>query len=133
MRDIAKVILIFMLFSCSTVQPISKNKENHIINSDNSSFDYMNGKFYLKAPEDLDISSREEILALCKEKSIQYVLTKSEGYKVIKSFGTSDDKQILLGTLTCLYNNHWRIFELKKENFTSVNDHEIFNRFLGVK
>ena len=59
------------------------------------------------------------------------MLAESEGYKVIKSFGTSDEEQIILGTLTCLYEASWKIFELKDKNFISVNDHEIFNRFLG--
>ncbi len=133
MNHLLKLIFVVMLTSCATTQPLSRipKPQYQFVASNVSQFDYAYDKFYLTAPLDLDSSSRQQAQAACESKAINYVLMKSEGYKVIKSFGTSDEEQITQGTLTCLYRAGWKIYESRDGKITSVNDQEIFNRFMG--
>jgi len=133
MNNLLKLMLIVMLTSCATIEPLatSPKPQYQFVASDRAQFDYIYERFYLTAPIDLDRSSRQRGQVACEDNAIKYVLAKSEGYKVIKSFGTSDEEQITQGTLACLHKAAWKIYESRDGKITSVNDQEIFNRFIG--
>ena len=133
MNHLLKLIFVVMLTSCATTQPLSRipKAQYQFVASNVSQFDYAYEKFYLTAPPDLNSSSRQQAEAACESEAINYVLMKSEGYKVIRSFGTSDEEQITQGTLTCLYKAGWKIYESRDGKTISVNDHEIFRLFMG--
>jgi hypothetical protein len=133
MNHLLKLMFVAMLTSCATAQPLSQipKPQYQFVASNVSPFDYAYEKFYLSAPLDLDSSSRQQAQAACESKAISYVLMKSEGYKVIKSFGTSDEAYITQGALSCLYKAGWKIYESRDGKITSVNDQEIFNQFMG--
>ena len=133
MNRLPKLIFLVMLTSCATTEPWTRipKPQYQFVASDRSQFDYGYEKFYLTAPAHLDSSSRKHGQGTCENQAIDYVLMKSEGYRVIKSFGTSDEEQITQGTLTCLYKAGWNIYESRDGKITSVNDQELFNRFMG--
>jgi hypothetical protein len=133
MRLFLKLFFAILITSCATPQSLSRKPKPpyQFVEANGSPFDYTYEKFYLSAPPDLDRTSRQEAQAACEGQAIHYVLAKSEGYKVIKSFGTSDEEQITQGTLACLYKAGWKIYETRDGKMTSVNDQEIFSRFMG--
>lgn len=99
--------------------------------SDRVKFDTKFEKFYLIAPVGSDSSTRQQAKASCEDNAKKYVSANSEGYKVSKSFGTSDEELIAGGTLSCLDKAGWKIHELRDGNITQVNDDEIFRLFFG--
>lgn len=131
----AYILVAVLIASCATTAPLPHAKrpvaQYQVLFSDRSEFDYMYEKFYLRATDGSDMSSRQRDQVLCEQKSIDYVMAQSKGYNVIRSFGTSDEEQITEGTLSCLHKAGWKVFELRHGKIIPVGDQEIFNLFMG--
>lgn len=133
MKHFRKLACAVMLAPCiwTTALAEAPKAQYQFVMSERAGFDYQYEKFYLSAPADLDSPSKQRAQLTCTDQAISYVVKKSEGYKVVKSFGTSDEEQITQGTLTCLYKAGWKIYELRDGKTTAVTDYEIFTLFMG--
>ena len=132
MKFILILLLSFSISSCANnIQSLkSPIKRYQFTDSNITGFDYSYDKFYLSAPANSDKQSRIIDQARCENPSIEFVRGNSVAYKVVKSFGYTDEEQIGQQTLECLFESAWKVYKLRAGKIVIINENEFDGIFL---
>ena len=103
---------------CSSTGQGSFKKEN--VESKNNNFEKYSESNISQAPYSYsekyfskESGNFETNFNNCNDSYIEYVNSNSQGYKVARSFGSSDQEIISKGVIDCLFANDWAVYELE--------------------